>query len=160
MKNRSQIIRLTGASPIIRSANSSSTLSLLVKHHTYNPLIKDPCVGGVEIQLTKLRSLCENNQRAQNVVVTVPRFDAHWISKDATLQLNPVGSKNNHANAGFIVVQLTIHALIQAGKTATTNARQDIISNDNFLRSLDTVVMKLDVFVRIVDKGSKVCKKN
>jgi hypothetical protein len=75
--------------------------------------------------------------------------------------------------AGVIVVQLIIQSLIEAGKIATTHACHDIersgvvdtfsatgVGNDNFLHSLDNIITKLNVFVRIVDQGSKVCKKN
>lgn len=92
--------------------------------------------------------------------------------------------KIDHAGGGCITVQLTCDTPIQTGAIAVSNALEDIkhsgildsgitnymsakstdvaveitaAINNDFLRRLSNVVSKLDVFVQVVDKASKVC---
>jgi hypothetical protein len=104
---------------------------------------------------------------------------------DATLELKSMERKRNDKTMGFITVQLIADNITQTGLMAVSNARQDVDKSDivksagamnskpmqavqvginadqsqsNILNGLKAVVSKLNVFVQIVDKSSKVSR--
>jgi hypothetical protein len=107
--------------------------------------------------------------------------DSHRISTDAILQLKSMDRKTKFGR-GCITVKLTSVALMQAN--AVTSASFEIertiadsvatasdsetlavtvgldLQNSDFLNAIRSVLTKLDVFVRIVDKTSQVRIRN
>jgi hypothetical protein len=108
----------------------------------------------------------------------------HILSADAMLQLKAMDGKMDETSRGFITVQFSTAAPTQPASLAVTNARDDIVRrgltdslaadtdskpmkvmdvavgldpmNTGFTMALESILSKLDVFVRIVDKGSQV----
>lgn len=50
------------ANPSNRPVDATSIISVLVKNDTFNPLSKGRCLGGVNIVLSDLEQMCQNNQ--------------------------------------------------------------------------------------------------
>lgn len=158
-----------------RSAEASSILVLKVKH---NVLIKDPCVGVVDIELNTLVRLCENDRCRRNIIFLL--HDSSELSTDTTLQLKAVDGGMDDTSRGFITVRLIPYTINQTSAISVLNAHEDIelmqygvadhmpaqsidlgigftVKNDDFHKALASVVSKLDLFVHIVDKASMVC---
>ena len=164
-----------------RSGNGTSMLSLLVKHHTSKPLISDSCLGDIEISLGELLQICENNQ---GILFSLFIYLIFISAVDAVLELRSTKGSDSTI-IGLISVRLSTSDPAQAGAMAISNAQQDIKRGDiakftgladseparvvgaavdivahpgNIVTSLESVVSKLGVFVRIVDQAAKVSR--
>jgi hypothetical protein len=143
---------------------------------------KDPSVGSIDIALNQLLDKCENNKRTFHT----PFFLLAVIfmyRADAKLELVSKGGGANHSSRGFITIRLSTGSVAQMGALALSNARQDIEHRrimqpgaaiqprsvqptgapggdssqpKDFATALGNVVSKLDQFVNIMDRTSKV----
>jgi hypothetical protein len=135
---------------------------------------------GREIELSTLLCKCENNER-KSMNIFLHLFNRTFAG--ANLELTSVEHMGHTTATGAITIQLnTVDSALFSAIT-TSNARQDIDHSEivkatglapstprqtidaaynvgpkssNFLQPLQSVISKLDIFVQIMDKISKV----
>ena len=147
-------------------------------------LAKDTRVGKVDIDISTLLQLCENDQGKFEDFGNFTTCETQGTTADATLKLKHIDDVSNNNDLGTITVRLSTADASKAGAIVIGNAQGDIelggidhsatvtdsvtyrvldagvaagAQQSNFLNSLSSVMSKLDLFVRFVDKAAKVC---
>jgi hypothetical protein len=162
------------------TGKDTSILSLSVKHRSLQPF-DDLCVGSIDITLNQLLEMCESNPRQSSVLTF--GHDCHINPAEAILELRLTESGSHKSDKGIITVQLSTIDPTQIGALAISNARQ-YIERGRIMKSAATaesepvqatrnaavvvsqpvdlaiafsgVVSKLDLFIQIIDKASRV----
>ena len=146
-------------------------------------LAKDTRFGKVDIDISTLLQLCENDQGKFEDFGNFTTCETQGTTADATLKLKPIDDVSNNSDLGTITVRLSTADASKAGAIVIGNAQGDIElggidhsatvtdsvtyrvldagvaagAQHSVLNSLSGVMSKLDLFVQFVDKAAKVC---